>query len=155
MLNHRIYATTTRDFVTFTPTTLLFDPGFSVIDATILTTPGTVYLVFKDETRTPPKKHLRLAAADRIEGPYAIVSEPFTPSGVWVEGPSVVKIGEFYYCYFDMYQARRYGAMRSTDLKTWEDVTARLRFTVDDVRHGTAFTVGADDLSRLMSGGSR
>ena len=36
--NHRIYGTTTKDFVTFTPTTLFYDPGFSVIDATFLDT---------------------------------------------------------------------------------------------------------------------
>src|SRR5471032_523403 len=34
-LNHRIYATTTRDFASFTPTRLLYDPGFDVIDATM------------------------------------------------------------------------------------------------------------------------
>ena len=33
--NHRLYYTKTKDFTTFTPTKLLFDPGFSVIDAVI------------------------------------------------------------------------------------------------------------------------
>src|SRR5205085_9050531 len=34
--NHRVYATTTRDFASFTPTRLFYDPGFSVIDATFV-----------------------------------------------------------------------------------------------------------------------
>src|SRR5690606_15280341 len=37
--NHRMYYTTTQDFETFTPTKLLYDPGFNVIDATILKNP--------------------------------------------------------------------------------------------------------------------
>lgn len=34
--NHRIYATTTRDFQTFSPTRLFYDGGFNVIDATLI-----------------------------------------------------------------------------------------------------------------------
>jgi len=37
-LNHRLYFTTTKDFVNLAPTKLLYDPGFSVIDATFLAT---------------------------------------------------------------------------------------------------------------------
>ena len=35
-LNHRIYLTTTKDFVTFSKTRLWFDPGFSAIDSAIV-----------------------------------------------------------------------------------------------------------------------
>ena len=35
-LNHRIYSATTTDFQSFTSAKLFFDPGYSVIDATIL-----------------------------------------------------------------------------------------------------------------------
>jgi len=34
--DHRIYATTTKEFASFTPTRLFYDPGFSVIDATFV-----------------------------------------------------------------------------------------------------------------------
>ena len=40
--NHRIYATTTKDFKTFTPTKLFFDGGFNVIDATMLAPKGSI-----------------------------------------------------------------------------------------------------------------
>jgi hypothetical protein len=60
--NHRIYATTTKDFAGFTPTVLFYDPGFSVIDATLMRAQGKDWLLVKDETRYPPKKHLQLAA---------------------------------------------------------------------------------------------
>ena len=35
-LDHRLYATTTTDFRHYTPTRLLYDPGFNVIDGTIV-----------------------------------------------------------------------------------------------------------------------
>jgi hypothetical protein len=68
--NHRIYATTTKDFVSFTPTTLFYEPGFSVIDATFVQALGRDWLVVKDETRYPPKKYLQVAAADSLQGPF-------------------------------------------------------------------------------------
>lgn len=93
--NHRMYATTTRDFQTFTPTKLFYDPGFNVIDATILPAFGRYYLIIKDETRHPPKKHLCLASSDDIAGPYVNLSAPFTRD--WVEGPSAIQIGDEFF----------------------------------------------------------
>ena len=39
-LGHRIYFTITPDFKTFTPAHIFFDPGYSVIDATLLPPPA-------------------------------------------------------------------------------------------------------------------
>jgi hypothetical protein len=102
--NHRIYFTTTKDFATFAPTKLLYDPGFSVIDATFLRTSGQLYLVIKDETRNPPKKFLQLAAADDFQGPFHPPGAPFTPPGLWVEGPTTLQVGADTLVYFDAYQ---------------------------------------------------
>jgi hypothetical protein len=52
-LNHRIFSTTTTDFKTLTPAKLFFDPGYSVIDATLLQTGSGYTLIFKDERKTP------------------------------------------------------------------------------------------------------
>jgi hypothetical protein len=143
--NHRMYATTTKDFVTLTPTTLFYDPGFSVIDATFLETAAGRRLIVKDETRYPPKKYLQLAAVSDVRGPFGALSAPFTPAGVWVEGPTAVKIGDDYLVYFDAYITKHYGAMRSRDLVTWEDVTARMSFPDEGtdvrMRHGTVIAV--------------
>ncbi len=126
----------------FAPTKLFYDPGFSVIDATFLRTADQLYLVIKDETRNPPKKFLQLAAADSYTGPFHALSAPFTPAGLWVEGPTALTIGRDVIVYFDAYQKKHYGAMRSRDLKTWEDVTTQLSFpdegTPVRMRHGTA-----------------
>lgn len=146
--DHRIYSTTTRDFKTFTPTKLFFDPGFNVIDTTMLHEAGRYYLVFKDETKTPVKKHLRVAVSDKLEGPFGDISEPFTPD--WVEGPTVLKVGGEFLCYFDLYTKHAYGAMRSPDMKRWTDATKEIRFP-KGTRHGTAFPVSAAVLDKLKN----
>jgi beta-xylosidase len=124
-LNHRMYCTTTKDFVTFTPTELFYDPGFNCIDATFLRADGQRWLVIKDETKFPtPAKNLRLGRAEGLRGPFGPLSEPFTPPGLWVEGPSAVKIGDEYLVYYDAYTQKHYSAMRSRDLVNWEPVPA-------------------------------
>lgn len=146
-LDHRLYATTTRDFQSFTPTALFFDPGFSSIDATFLrTTAGRLHLVLKDETKFPqPRKHLRLAAAASPRGPFGELSVPFSPPGLWVEGPTAVQNGADILLYFDAYQTKHYGALRTRDLVHWEDVTAQMHFpgegTPERIRHGTIIAV--------------
>jgi hypothetical protein len=139
--NHRIYATTTKDFQTFTPTKLFFDPGFIVIDATFLKTTDGLRLIFKDETLKPvAKKNLLLASAAGYEGPFTDVTPPFTKDKQWVEGPTALRIGEDYVVFYDCYREGHYGAMRSKDLKTWEDVSTQIAIP-RGARHGTIIRV--------------
>ena len=151
--NHRIYCTTTKDFVTFTPTRLFFEPGFNVIDATMLAADGRYYLIVKDETVSPvPKKNLRYASSDSLEGPFNGLSAPFSPAGVWVEGPTALKVGEDYVVYYDMYRDHKFGAVRSRDLKSWEDVSAQFHYP-EGMRHGTAFAVPHAVVEKLLGKG--
>lgn len=148
--NHRIYATTTKDFTSFTPTTLFYEPGFSVIDATFVQALGRDWLVVKDETRYPPKKYLQVAAADSLHGPFGPLGAPITPAGLWAEGPSGLQVGDEVILYFDAYTAGHYGALRSRDMRQWEDVSARMRFP-PKMRHGTAFAAPAGLVDRLRA----
>jgi len=148
--NHRIYATTTKDFTSFTPTTLFYEPGFSVIDATFVQALGRDWLVVKDETRYPPKKYLQVAAADSLQGPFGPLGAPITPPGLWAEGPSGLQVGDEVILYFDAYTAGHYGALRSRDMRQWEDVSARMRFP-PKMRHGTAFAAPASLVDRLRA----
>jgi beta-xylosidase len=154
-LNHRIYFTTTRDFQAYAPTRLLYDPGFSEIDATFLDAGGRLYLIIKDETVNPPRKHLRMAAADSYEGPFHELSAPISPAGVWAEGPTAIMEGDSAVVYFDCYKLRRYGAVRSRDLRNWEDVSAQLHVpgegTPQRMRHGTAIRVPYSVIATLLS----
>ena len=145
--SHRIYYVETRDFTTYTPAKVLYDGGFSVIDAFIVKpSPGRFVMVMKDETALPaPKKNLRIAEAARADGPYGAASEPISVD--WVEGPSVLKRGRDWLMYYDEYTRRKYGALQSTDLTHWT-LVKDLVFP-RGVRHGTAFSVSADVAARL------
>ena len=146
--NHRMYATTTKDFETFTPTKLFYDPGFNVIDATILPALGRYHLIIKDETRRPAKKHLRIASSDDIAGPYENLTPPFTRD--WVEGPTAIRIGDEFFVYYDGYTEHRYEAKRSKDLKNWEDITSPISFP-NGARHGTAIAVPLELVKQLLA----
>jgi len=137
--NHRIYYVTTKDFTSFSPTKLLYDGGFNVIDATMLADGGKYYLIVKDETKNPVKKNLRIAVGEAAEGPFGPAGSPISTN--WVEGPTAVKIGGEYYIYFDHYQdPKYYGAIKSTDLKVWRDISPAVSLP-KGIRHGTILTV--------------
>jgi hypothetical protein len=139
--NHRIYAMTSGDFREFSSPRLFFDPGYPVIDATLLEEQDRVIMIFKDERDIPVRKNLRVAVARQLDGPYAEAGGPF--SADWAEGPSILKIGGDYIVYYDHYrQPRHYGAYRSRDLKQWEDVTNRMNFPVSS-KHGSVLRIPA------------
>ncbi|MCY3024230.1 MAG: glycoside hydrolase family 43 protein, partial [Planctomycetota bacterium] len=143
--NHRLYYTVTKDFQTFTPMKLLYNPGFNCIDGMLRKVGDKYVLFFKDER--PGKKALRMATAGDPEGPYGPPSEPFT--GDWVEGPSSTDIDGECYVYFDHYAAPHYyGALKSADLVKWEDVSKKMSFP-KDFRHGAVLRISDAVLERL------
>jgi beta-xylosidase len=148
--NHRIYYVSTKDFTNFSPTKLLYDGGFNVIDATMLKDNGKYYLFVKDETKNPVKKNLRMAVGAGAEGPFGPASEAISTN--WVEGPSAIKIGAEYFIYFDHYASPQYyGAIKSPDLTHWRDISATLSFPAGS-RHGTISIVPASVVRRIDGG---
>lgn len=147
-LNHRLYVTTTKDFVTWTPARLFYDGGFNAIDGVVVHDGSRAVLVVKDETRYPvARKHLRVATAPSMAGPYGGASAAFSPD--WVEGPTVLRLGTSWRIYYDEYTRKRYGAMDTRDFRTFTPV-ADVTFP-EGMRHGTAFSVPtgiADALER-------
>lgn len=146
--NHRMYFTVTTDFNHLAPAKLLYDPGFNSIDATIVQDGPRWLMFFKDETRKPPAKNLRLAAADAPTGPFGPPSPPITGK-YWAEGPSTIKIGDTWFVYFDRYREHRYGLVTSKDLRHWNDESDKVKFPPDH-RHGTALRVSREVLDGLM-----
>ncbi len=145
--NHRIYFTTTKDFESFSDTKLLFDPGFNVIDAVIKKL-DSIYIMFvKDETRYPPQKNIRITKSDKLTEAYSIVGEKITVD--WVEGPTVTKIGEEWVVYYDEYTRHKMGAVKSSDLEKWEDISNLISFP-EGTRHGTIFKVDKKILAKLL-----
>lgn len=149
-LNHRIYYTKTPDFKTFSETKMFFNPTFSAIDATILKDGKWYYMFVKNENPKPAEKNIRVTRSKKAEGPFPIeVSAPIT-GNYWAEGPTSIKIGEYTYVYFDKYIDHKYGAVRSKDYKTWEDVSDQVSFP-KGLRHGTVLEVSKSVFERLKA----
>ncbi len=145
--NHRMYYVTTSDFETFSETKLFYNQGFNVIDGT-LTKNGDEYVLFlKNETRYPPEKNIRMATSKTFSDNFCPASNPIT-GDYWAEGPTSVKIGDFVVVYFDKYMEHKMGAVRSLDLKNWEDISEQIEFPAG-TRHGTVFKASKSVLEKL------
>ncbi len=146
--NHRIYYVTTKDFKTYTPTKLLFDPGFNSIDATIVPDGKRFIMFFKDETLHPLQKNIKIAYADKLTGPYTVLGDHIT-GNYWAEGPTTLHTGDKWIVYFDKYRDHKYGAITSTDLKTWTEISDQI-VVPKGIRHGTVFKITEEELAKLM-----
>ncbi|MFB6343713.1 glycoside hydrolase family 43 protein [Saccharicrinis sp. FJH62] len=143
--NHRLYYVTTKDFETFSDTKLFLDPGFSCIDGTIVKRGKDDYvLVFKDNTR--PNRNILVGFAKNPLGPYSDFSERFT--AFKTEGPTVAKVGDKYLIYFDQYGDYKYGAVRTTDFKTFTNISDQVSLPKGH-KHGTIFKVSQKVLDGL------
>jgi hypothetical protein len=146
--NHRMYFVTTKDFKKFSKTKLLYDKGFNVIDASIVTDGNRFIMFLKDETRYPPQKNIRVATSAKLTEGYSKPSVPITGK-YWAEGPTAIKIGDQWIVYFDKYTEHKYGAVASTDLINWTDISDKIQMP-KGIRHGTVFTITKAELAVLL-----
>ena len=150
-LNHRIYLSTTRDFETFSPVCLWFNPDYSAIDATLVRdeVKGDWLFFVKNENHTPVKKDIRMMRIKSLDGVLpAETGRPITRH--WTEGPSALFVGDKLYLYFDNYREHRYGLLASDDRgETWTDLSGRLSMP-DRIRHGTALKVDREFIYKLL-----
>ncbi len=143
--NHRMYYTKTKDFKTYSDPELFCEPGFSVIDAVIVKRAKDDYvLVLKDNTR--PNRNLKIAFGKTPVGPWSEASEAF--SGNFVEGPTVLKLGDAWYIFCDVYKEYRYGVYKTTDFINFEDVSSEFSIPKGH-KHGTIFTAPEEVLNNL------
>lgn len=140
-LNHRIYATTTKDFKAWTPKQLYYDGGFNVIDAFLFQKEGRYGMVVKDETVEPvAAKNLHVVWSESgILGPWGKAGPAFTDNReAWAEGPAVIRAGGRWLVYYDKYNKGGYGALETTDFTTFKPVPVTLP---KGIRHGTVFAI--------------
>lgn len=146
--NHRIYYVTTKNFKKFSETKLLYDKGFNVIDASIVPDGKKFVMFLKDETRYPPQKNIRIATSIKLTGGFSDPSIPIT-GNYWAEGPTALKIGDQWIVYFDKYTEHKYGAVTSTDLVNWKDISDTIQMP-PGIRHGTVLKITRDELAVLQ-----
>ncbi|MBN1575405.1 MAG: glycoside hydrolase family 43 protein [Chitinispirillaceae bacterium] len=144
--NHRLYYVTSKDLKKFSETKLFYDPGFNCIDGFLAKDENRYVLVLKNETCTDAvkgfiaAKNFRIAFADAVTGPFGNLTGVLSTGGDWVEGPSMVKIGDAWYLYYDIYGKGRYGIRKSKDFKTWSGGADNMT-KPNGARHGTVFAV--------------
>ena len=147
--NHRMYYVITKDFKTYSKTKLLYNRNFNVIDASIQQEGKKFIMFLKDETKTPPQKNIRMATSKSLYRNYSQPSAPITGK-YWAEGPTAIKIGESWIVYFDKYTEHKYGAVTSTDLINWIDISDKVSFP-KGTRHGTVFTITKEEFGKLTN----
>jgi hypothetical protein len=147
----RIWCARTSDFSQFSAPRLLFDPGFTVIDATIVPLDDVFYMFFKDERFGHPHgehRAIRVALGAHLEGPYQIQTEHITP--IITEGPAVQPLpnSDRWLLLYDYCMDNRYGASISTDLLHW-DMVENAAFP-PNARHGSICAVSEEELTGLL-----
>jgi len=147
--NHRMYYTTTKDFKTFSKTKLMYEPGFNVIDASIIKHGKTYFMFLKDETIEPPQKNIRIAESNKSYTGFEKPAAPIT-GNYWAEGPTVIKIDDAWIVYFDKYRDHTMGAVKSTDLINWKDISDEVSFP-KGLRHGSVFTISKKEFEELKT----
>lgn len=137
------YAVRTTDFKSFSKATKFFDPGHGQIDASLLADKGKYYLFYKYAYRG-----MAYAVADNLAGPWKDVLPPFTTDD-W-EGPWPLKVGNDYFLFIDNFKSTtRIGALRSSDLQHWTDVSDQLHFPVPQL-HGSVLQVPGKLIEQLL-----
>ncbi|KEO75694.1 glycoside hydrolase family 43 protein [Anditalea andensis] len=147
--NHRKYYVTTKDFKEFSETKLLYEPGFNVIDGTIIKEEGEYIMFVKDETREPAEKNIRITRSKQLTGGYGPASEPIT-GDYWAEGPTAAKVEGQWVVYFDKYIDKKMGAVASSDLENWTDISEKITFP-KGTRHGSVVMISRDELAPLLA----
>ena len=143
--NHRLYYMTTKDFQNFSETKLLYDPGYSSIDAVLVKRAAEDYvMVLKDNTR--PNRNLKISFAKSPVGPWSESGEAFTDE--FCEGPSVVKVNDEYIIYFDAYREKIYGAMKTKDFINFTDITKEVNIP-EGHKHGTIFRASESMIRKM------
>lgn len=144
---HKQFFSTTRDFKSFTPTELFYDPGYDVIDGAVLKRGEGDYVLAVKDNRRPDHSCIHVCFGPTPSGPWSGDSNPFTPE--WSEGPTWAKVGDDYLIYFDLYRQFRYGAVKTRDFKTFTDITDEIEVPKAH-KHGTIFTVDSSTFSNLL-----
>jgi len=148
----RIWSARTTDFREFSDPSMLFDPGYTIIDATITESAGVYYMLYKDERfghEHGEHRYMKVATASALGGPYTVVDDqPVTPT--LTEGPSLIYLesSEEWQLSYDHCMANGYGASVSKDLLTWSEVTV-CEFPAD-ARHGTILKISGETLGTLL-----
>ena len=126
-----MYYTVTKDFETFSKTKILLNLVIMLLMLQYLIM-KTLFYDNKNETYLPEaKKTLHILFSDNLYDWDVPVSEAISWS--WVEGPTITKINEEWVVYFNQYKKGSFGAISSSNLQKWKDISKKLNFLMERV----------------------
>ena len=154
--NKMLYATTT-DFRTFSTPSVWKDPGYSVIDSTVIADAGSFYRFTKDErgtgTSSPCGKFIIQERSTVLTSTnYTFQRDCIGQGSVGAgEGPTIVKSNteNRWYLFIDEFGGRGYVPFTTTDLTsgTWTEVANAA--LPNNPRHGSVMQITRAELLRL------
>ncbi|MFJ2235358.1 family 43 glycosylhydrolase [Streptomyces sp. NPDC087859] len=156
--NKMLYATT-KDFRTFSEPKVWDDPGYSVIDSTVVKHKDTYYRYTKDErdpgSSSPCSKFITAEKSTSLTSTtYDFVAD-CVGSGAMSrgEGPTVFKSNteEKWYLFIDEYGGRGYVPFETTDLDSGRWTPSTDYQLPASPRHGTVLPVTQAEYDRLLA----
>ncbi|MFI1734682.1 family 43 glycosylhydrolase [Streptomyces acidicola] len=156
--NKMMYATT-KDFRTFSEPKVWDDPGYSVIDSTVVKHEGTYYRYTKDErdptSSNPCSKFITAEKSSSLtDTSYDFVSDCIGSGSIdRGEGPTVFKSNteEKWYLFIDEYGGRGYVPFETTDLDSGKWTMSENYQLPASPRHGTVMPVTQEEYDRLLA----
>ncbi|MFJ9589802.1 family 43 glycosylhydrolase [Streptomyces acidicola] len=156
--NKMLYATT-KDFRTFSEPKVWDDPGYSVIDSTVVKHQGTYYRYTKDErdptSSNPCSKFITAEKSSSLtDTSYDFVSDCVGSGSIdRGEGPTVFKSNteEKWYLFIDEYGGRGYVPFETTDLDSGKWTMSENYQLPASPRHGTVMPVTQEEYDRLLA----
>jgi hypothetical protein len=156
--NKMLYATT-RDFRTFSEPKVWVDPGYSVIDSTVIKDGDTYYRFTKDErnnsSSTPCSKFiLAEKSAELRSTSYGFVADCIGKGVVnQGEGPTIFKSNteNKWYLLIDEFGGRGYIPLETTDLASGRWTPSTNYELPRRPRHGTVLPVTKAELDRVRA----
>lgn len=143
---HRPYYTKTKDFKTFTPAKQFYDAGFNTIDGFLVKKAKDDYVFVVKDNRKPGFSNIFCVYGKSPEGPFSDPCEPFSPE--YSEGPCVIKVGDEWLIYYDVYRQVRYGAVSTKDFKTFTPIDDKISIP-NGYKHGTMIKITKRQLEAL------
>ncbi|WP_149824135.1 family 43 glycosylhydrolase [Streptomyces tailanensis] len=156
--NKMLYATT-KDFRTFSEPKVWNDPGYSVIDSTVVKHDGTYYRYTKDErdpnSSSPCAKFITGEKSTSLTSTkYDFVADCIGNGAMdRGEGPTVFKSNteEKWYLFIDEYGGRGYLPFETTDLDSGKWTPSTNYQLPASPRHGTVIPVTQEEYDRLLA----
>ncbi|ULT57335.1 Ig-like domain-containing protein [Neobacillus drentensis] len=157
--HNRIMYSKTRDFYTFTEPKEYFDPGYSVIDTTMIKYDGKVYRFTKDErnnsTSSPNGKFVFEEVGNSVFDPsFNLIKEGIGKGSISAgEGPTVFKSNteEKWYMFIDEFGGKGYVPFETTDLQSGEWKMSTNYSLPARPRHGTVMPVTKSEYEALLA----